>query len=271
MLAITDHDTTTGVAEACEAAGGRGACAAAGGCGDGREDPGIEIVPGIELSIEFDPGTFHMLGLYIDPEHPALCAEIGKVLESRNERNRIIAGKLNRMGVPIRLSDVIEMAGDGTVGRPHFARVMIDMRVVRDLSEAFNRFLTKGGPAYEGRYRTDPATAISLIHGAGGVAVLCHPHTLGLGEGPEFREYLGTLAAMGLDALEAHYGEYTARERQRYAGLAADHDLLLSGGSDFHVESFRGRRLGTGRHGIPPPMELLTPLVERAALRRGRP
>ncbi len=254
-LAITDHDTTSGVPEALAAGGGEG----------------IEIVPGIEISVEFEPGTFHMLGLFIDPADAALRVELEKVLESRNDRNRIMAERLNRMGVPIRLTDVLEMAGEGTVGRPHFARVMVEMRVVRDTAEAFNRFLGKGGPAYEGRYRTDPTTSIAIIHGAGGVAVLCHPHTLGLGDGPEFRGYLEELAGQGLDALEAHYGEYSARERSRYGRLAVDQGLLLSGGSDFHVMTpGNGRRLSSGRSGIPVPLELLTPLRERAALHRGR-
>jgi predicted metal-dependent phosphoesterase TrpH len=258
VLAITDHDTVSGLPEAREAAD------------QGRAGHAIEVIPGIEISVEFEPGTCHLLGLFIDPGNPALCAELDDVVESRNERNRIIAGKLNRMGVPIRLTDVIETAGEGSVGRPHFARVMIDMRVVRDTNEAFSRFLRKGGPAYEGRYRTAPARAIPLIHGAGGVAVLCHPHTLCLGEGAVFREYLGALAAMGLDALEAHYGEYTASERERYGQMAADCGLLLSGGSDFHAESFCGRRLGCGRFGIPVPAEVLSPLRQRAAFHRGR-
>jgi predicted metal-dependent phosphoesterase TrpH len=253
-LAITDHDTTAGVAEA-QAAG---------------RDLGIEVIPGIEISVAFEVGTFHMLGLFIDPHDPTLATELEKVLEARNARNRVIAEKLNRMGVPIRLTDVIEMAGGGVVGRPHFARVMIDMCVVRDLSEAFQRFLKKGGPAYEGRYRTDREEAISLIHSAGGVSVLCHPHTLGLDEGGEQRAFFAELKALGLDALEAHYGEYRASERRRYEALAAAEGLLVSGGSDFHAEGYRGPRLSRGRSGIPVPVEILSALRERAEVHRSR-
>jgi len=253
-IAITDHDTVDGIPEAVAA---------------GRE-LGVEVIPGIEVSVEVETGTFHMLGLFIDPGNQELAQELKKVRESRNDRNRRIAEKLNRMGVPLRLSDVLEIAGDGVVGRPHFARVMLEMRVVRDTTEAFQRFLKKGGPAYDGRYRTDRARAIALIHGAGGVAVLCHPHTLKLGAGRDLGAFLAELSAIGLDAMEAHYGEYAPAERRCYEELATEQGLLFSGGSDFHVEGPRGRRLSTGRSGIPVPTEILSALRERAKFQRGR-
>ena len=251
-MALTDHDTTAGFPEAVAA---------------GREE-GVEVIAGVEISLEMDPGTFHMIGLFVDPDHGPLQAALGRVRGGRERRNVQIAERLSEMGMPVRMKDVRDKAGGEVVARPHFARVMVDDGFVGSLPEAFNRFLGKGRPAYVDRLRLDAGEAISLIHDAGGVAVLCHPHTLGLpDEAATLPPLLETWAGLGLDAMEVLYGEYTKNTVRVYREMARAAGLLESGGSDFHGFAGRKAKLGTGGGGRPIPVAVLETLRARARTR----
>ena len=236
-VAITDHDTMAGVPEAL-AEGIRA---------------GIEVVPGVELSLACATGSLHLIGLFVDPGSPALLAALARVVEGRRNRNCEIVERLARLGVPVSIEEVCANAGGEVVARPHFARALVRRGYVGTMKEAFDRFLARGGPAYVDRYRLPVEESIRLLRGAGGRAVLCHPHTLGLGEGEALEGFVGGLKGLGLDAIEAWYPDYDARQEALYRALAERLGLLLSGGSDFHGPGVSEVRLGRGRGGLAVP------------------
>ncbi|MCU0726721.1 MAG: PHP domain-containing protein [Planctomycetes bacterium] len=254
-VALTDHDTTAGLAEAlAEAARG-----------------GIEVVPGVEISLDFGPGSLHLIGLFVDPLDARLDGLLRRLRTGRRERNLRIAVRLGELGVPVAIDEVAALARGEVVSRPHFARALLRRGHVGSLKEAFDRFLRKNGPAYVERWRPSAAEAIEAVRGAGGAAVLCHPHTLGLGEGEPLAEFVAGLVTLGLDALEAHYPDYDRRQREDYAGLAKRCGLLISGGSDFHGPPVSESRLGTGRGGLAIPDGVLADLRDLTSGRTPRP
>ena len=140
-LAVTDHDTVEGVAEAQEAG----------------ERLGVEVVPGLEFSIRHNTGGhFHLLGLLIDPAHPALEAILGRIVESRDERNRIMVEKLNSLGLEVTLEEVLAISGRGNTGRPHIGQALVNRGYVRDINEASDKYIGNKAPAYHSRYRPEP-------------------------------------------------------------------------------------------------------------------
>jgi predicted metal-dependent phosphoesterase TrpH len=216
-LAITDHDTVAGLAE------GRAAAQAA----------GIEFIDGIEISAEYSPGTMHILGYYIDAESEALLSTLEELRDARDNRNPKIASRLQALGIDISYDEVQALAGNEVVGRPHFARVLLEKGYVESIQDAFNRFLGKGAAAYEEKKRLSPDESIELIHRAGGVAVLAHPYQLKL-SAADTDAMLGKLAGMGLDGVEAIYSRHSKTDRDIYSEMAARHGLLVTGGSDYH-------------------------------------
>lgn len=216
-VAITDHDTITGLAEGRDAAGRLG----------------IEFVNGIELSAEYSPGTMHILGYYIDDEHEQLAAKLQELRSAREKRNPEIARRLQALGVDIRYGEVVALAGNDVVGRPHFARVLVEKGYASSIQDAFNRFLAKGAPAYVEKRRLSPGESISLVHNAKGVAVLAHPYQLKL-TAEALERLVGELVEMGLDGIEAIYSRHSPAERECYSKLADRHRLMVTGGSDYH-------------------------------------
>jgi predicted metal-dependent phosphoesterase TrpH len=213
VLAVTDHDTTAGLSRA--AAGARAA--------------GIALVTGIEISAHFTREV-HILGHFIDPEHPALLAALARRAEERRERVREIAARLATAGVPIDADALLE-AADGqaaNVGRPHVARALLARGHVATLDEAFRLYLGRDGLAYVPVPHLDAAVAIALIHDAGGAASLAHPGIEGIDA------HLPALADAGLDGLEIRHPAHDAERVARYAGVAGLLRLCPTGGSDFH-------------------------------------
>lgn len=247
-LAVTDHDTTGGVAEAF-AAGKR---------------IGVEVIPGIELSVEFPDGQFHLLGFYIDPESPTLQARLNAVRAARADRNARIVARLEELGITIDMEEVKAEAGGEIVARPHFAKVLIRQGVVGSVKEAFDTYLGAGGLASVARVRLEPEEAIALVHAAGGVAILAHPNNLR--RGPEETEAaIVAMQRQGLDGIEARYNLHTPEQTAFYLALAERHGLLTSGGSDFHGVSVKPNvRLGEVEGTQPAPASLLESLRERA-------
>ncbi|HJS72119.1 MAG TPA: PHP domain-containing protein [Acidimicrobiia bacterium] len=229
-LALTDHDTQEGVAEA------RAAASAA----------GIELIPGVELSLAYDPGGMHLIVLWLEPGPGPLQDRLAALQAGRNVRNLGIVEKLTGVGLPITIEEVEAEAGGGSVGRPHIAAVMAARGYVPDLRTAFDLWLGNGQPAYVGRPRLDPKDAITLARESGGVPILSHPHTLGITTAAVMADLLTDLRTAGLVGLEAVYSVYQRHERDGYADLARRFGLVPSGGSDYHGIYKPGLALGSG-------------------------
>src|SRR5262249_31692734 len=150
-IAITDHDTVRGLAEGRAAARARG----------------IEFVPGIEISAGYQPGIMHILGYCLNDESPALHSALENLRQARENRNPEIAGKLRRLGIPVDYEEVAALAGGEVVGRPHFARLLVEKGYAASIQDAFDRFLAKGAAAYVEKERLAPRDAIAIIHSAG--------------------------------------------------------------------------------------------------------
>ena len=252
-LAVTDHDTTDGIKEA-QAAG---------------ERLGVEVAPGIELSAEFSQGQCHVLGLLINPGSEPLHSRLKQIVNNRNSRNAQIIERMQASGINITLAEVEAIAGGGGEGaiiaRPHFARALINKGVVNSVPEAFEKYLAKGKPFYAERDRLTPEAAFQLIHAAGGVAILAHPNNLNRDEAETEAEIL-RFQSLGLDGIEARYNRHTPEDNARYLALAARHNLLTSGGSDFHGPSVKPAVfLGHVEGEQPAPSELLDALKTKAA------
>lgn len=240
-LALTDHDTQEGLAEA-EMAAARSA---------------IELIPGVELSLQFDTGGMHLIVLWLEPGRGPLQDRLQGLQDGRGSRNEQIVELLVTAGMPLTIDEVLEEAGGGTVGRPHIAAVMMRRGYVPDIRTAFDVWLGAGRPAYVGRLRLGPDEAISLARQSGAVPVLAHPHTLGITTAPAMAELLTELKRSGLVGLEAHYSSYRAHERAGYADLARRFELLSSGGSDYHGSYKPGLSIGTGYGDLAVPGELV--------------
>ncbi|MET7289722.1 PHP domain-containing protein [Streptomyces sp. NPDC005573] len=217
VVALTDHDTTRGHAEAVAAL-----------------PEGLTLVTGAELSCRVDGVSMHMLAYLFDPEDPALLAERELVRDDRVPRARAMVGKLNALGVPVTWEQVERIAAGGSVGRPHVASALVELGVVPTVSDAFTaEWLADGGRAYAEKHETDPFEAIRLVKGAGGVAVFAHPAAAKRGRTvPE--STIAELAAAGLDGIEVDHLDHDADTRTRLRGLAADLGLLVTGSSDYH-------------------------------------
>ena len=217
VVALTDHDTTRGHAEAIEAL-----------------PAGLTLVTGAELSCRYDGISMHMLAYLFDPEEPDLLAERELVRDDRVPRAHAMIAKLRELGVPVTWEQVARIAGDGSVGRPHVATALVELGVVPTVSDAFTAdWLADGGRAWVEKHETDPFEAIRLIKGAGGVAVFAHPGASKRGlTVPEAA--IAEMAAAGLDGLEVDHMDHDEETRDRLRGLAKDLGLLVTGSSDYH-------------------------------------
>lgn len=236
-IAITDHDTVEGVEEGIRA---------------GRESK-LEVIPGVELSVDFPKGTMHLLGYYIDPHCAELVEKLMVVQKARAEQNVKMAKRLQDLGVDIDLSEVRELAGHGQIGRPHFARIIVQRGYARNIEDAFDRFLHKGGPAYVEKFRFPPEEAMKFIAKARGVATLAHPFTLDKLQEGELEDLVIELKEQGLEGIEVYYPDHTEEQRRLYRYLAQKYKLFISGGSDFHGLNREGAELGEafGDMGLP--------------------
>jgi len=229
-IALTDHDTLAGQAEA-RAAGGA---------------VGLEIVPGVEISAEFERGACHILGYFIEVGDAALEKMLEAAREGREVRNREMLVRLNGLGFGLKTEDLVGQAGEGVVTRAHFAAAMLRKGYVASWDEVFEKYLGRGKPAYVERRHIEPEEAIEAIRGAGGLAVLAHPRQLNRGP-EEMESWFRRLAAAGLDGLETQSSDHGAEDAQRYHEAAARLGLLETGGTDWHGRKDSGIRLGVGR------------------------
>ncbi|HSO50959.1 MAG TPA: PHP domain-containing protein [Acidimicrobiia bacterium] len=229
-LALTDHDTQDGIADAKLAADGTG----------------LELIAGTELSLEYDVGGMHLVVLWLEPGPGPLQDRLLELRHGRDQRNEMMAQRLTELGMPVTAEEILHEGGSGSIGRPHIAAVMMRKGYVETIDEAFELWLTSGKPAYIGRPRLSPEEAIQLARASGSVPVLAHPHTLGINRAHEMADLLTRLIAAGLVGLEAYCAGYRRHEREGYADLARRFGLVPAGGSDFHGTYKPGLSLGTG-------------------------
>ena len=241
VVALTDHDTVAGHAEARAAAGP------------------VTLLPGMELSCRLDGRSVHLLAYVFDPDQPGLAAELARIRDDRVLRAQAMVDKLADLGVDIGWEQVAAIAGQAVVGRPHIARAMAASGAIASPREAFTRdWIADGGRAYVDRYALDPARAIGLVRAAGGVSVLAHPRA-GRDAWVSAGQIAG-LAAAGLAGLEVFHPDQSDAERARLLALASDLSLVATGGSDDHG-SLTGYRLGCETT----PAEAYQDLLSRAA------
>ena len=249
-LAVTDHDTLGGLAEAAAAA---------------RTLP-LTLVPGVELSVEDEGGRFHLLGYLFDPENVALRDSLVRIRESRAARNAQMAVRMAQLGLPVTMNDVRAHAGEGgVIARPHFAQALIEKGVVSSVQEAFDRYLATGKPLYLPKEVLTPRDAIALLHGAGGVTVMAHPGLVPLGDQALARRVESLRDEAGLDGIEAYYSQHTPAQTARFLTLAERLDMVVTGGSDFHGTPKPHVPLGVVFEGRPAPAGLLDALRARRA------
>ena len=219
VLALCDHDTFDGLADAAAAA--RGST--------------VRLLPGIEISARLGGDSVHLLGYGCRTANPALTAELARIREGRRRRVPAMLAALARLGMPLELSEVARFAGDSpSVGRPHVADALVARGYVADRNQAFARYLADDGPAYVSRYATEVATGIDLVHRAGGVAVIAHPW--GRGGERQITESLlvGLVGRHGLDGIEVDHNDHTPAQRRSLRVLADRLGLLVTGSSDYH-------------------------------------
>ncbi len=214
VIALADHDTVAGIAPALAAA---------------RTFPQLEVIPGIEISTETTTGEVHILGYFLDYTSLELTSLLQSFRNSREIRAQRMVTRLKNLGINIEWKRVREIAGGGTVGRPHVAQAMLEKGYISSLAEAFAKYIGHGGPAYVERDKMTPAEAVKLIIRANGLPVLAHPSTV---NNPQ--ALVIELKAAGLVGIEAYYKDYTAEETEGWVSLARRHNLIATGGSDYH-------------------------------------
>ena len=223
VLAITDHDSTDGLAEAIATA---------------RAHPPLTIVPGIEINCDVEGAEIHVLGYGMDYEAPWFHEFCLAQRADRRARVHRTAERLAALGLPIDVERVFALVQEGSAGRPHVARVMVERGYVKTVREAFDRYLASGKPAHVPRRKLSPEDAVRLLRRAGGVPVFAHP---GLAERDEL---IPSMVEAGLMGIECYYSEHSPAQRGTYLDLCRRYDLVATGGSDFHGPAVRAATLG---------------------------
>ena len=236
-IAVTDHDSTEGLDEAFDAL---------------KAHPQLSLIPGIELGTDSRSGEIHMLAYFVQYNDPNLKETLARFRVGRLERGRGIVEKLRNIGIDIEWERVQEIAGDGSVGRPHVALALMEKGYIKEIKEAFDKYIGRNGPAYVDREKLTPREAIKLITNWGGAAVIAHPAAL-----PDLDDTLADLKEAGLAGMEVYYAQYSPETIQDLAELANKHGLLPCGGSDYHA-------LGSSDECLPgtmgPPIEIVEEL-----------
>jgi predicted metal-dependent phosphoesterase TrpH len=254
VLSITDHDTTEGIPAALTQA----------------KRWGITVVPGVEISTISGQTEIHLLGYFVNAEHPELQALLARTRQARRERAQQMLVRLSKLGLPIEWERVVEVSGGGgSIGRPHVAATLLEAGHVSSYDEAFNLWIGRGCPAYVERYKLAPDEAISLVKRSGGLPVLAHPYICNRNGVPkialDLKHWLPQLRDAGLEGLEIYYPNYPRRTSRRLLTLAIQHGLLITGGSDFH-----GGMMGNGLGSVAVPWAAWLGLEQRKQARQAR-
>jgi len=211
IISITDHDSTNALEEAITIG----------------KDFGVEVIPGVEISTDIEDKEIHLLGYFVDIHNSELIKYLSFFREERYHRAKRIIRKLNNLGLDISLDDVLDVAKNSAVGRPHVAFAMMKLCIVNDYYEAFQKYLRDNGPAYERKIHVSPQSALKLINDAGGLSFIAHP-------GHIKESILMTLINAGIDGIEVTHPSHNEYQMKFYRGIVNQYCLLESGGSDFH-------------------------------------
>jgi len=237
-MAITDHDNVDGLPEAMEYAASLG----------------FRLYPGVEFSIEYDTGSFHLIGLNLDYRHEGLRSTVKRLAEFRSTRVYRIIEDLKQHGIDVPLNEVMEAAGGGAIGRPHVARVMVKHGLGPNIKDIFKNYLVQGKPGYVKKVRIEFNDAVSLIKQSGGIPIIAHPVSLECRDMDEFEGLLKEFINAGIEGIEAYAAMHTPEMAEQYRAMAVKYNLLITGGSDFHGD--KDETIGNYQKESPIPFEL---------------
>ena len=249
-ISITDHDTLEGSKSALAYG----------------IPPSVKFLTGVEISA--DPpdafslsGSLHILGYAVDVDHPDLNQTLSKLKDSRENRNPRILKLLSGLGIDITFDELKDLANESPLGRPHIARVMVKKGYAPSIDAAFDEYLGHGKPAYVDRFRFGCEDTMRIILDAGGIPVLAHPMLLGIQDTDIFENLVDMLTEMGMRGIEVYYPEHTKDLMAYYTRLARRHDLLITGGTDFHGDLKPEIKMGSGTGDLYIPYELYEKLI----------
>lgn len=238
-IALSDHDSVAGVKDAMD---------------EGKK-VGVEVVPAIELSVQSETET-HILGYYIDIDHPLLKEALNGVMDARNRRTLNTCKKLNDLGFDITMEEAYAIAPSGLIGRAHFARIMMEKGYISSVKEGFDKWLGVGKPAYDGTQALTARQAVELIKSIGGYSYVAHPHLIRISD-DELRAFLTDLKKYGLCGIEGYYNDYTPEMQENFQSMAKELGLKISGGTDFHAKMKPHIEIGIGQGNMKIPYSVL--------------
>ncbi len=238
-IALSDHDSVSGVKDAMD---------------EGKK-VGVEVVPAIELSVQSETET-HILGYYIDIDHPLLKEALDSVMDARNRRTLNTCQKLNDLGFNVTMEEAYSIAPSGLIGRAHFARIMMEKGYISSVKEGFDKWLGVGKPAYDGSQALTARQAVELIKNIGGYSYVAHPHLIRISD-DELRVFLTDLKKHGLCGIEGYYNDYTPEMQEKFQSMAKELGLKISGGTDFHAKMKPHIEIGIGQGNMAIPYSVL--------------
>lgn len=249
-IALTDHDTIDGIDE-CQVKG---------------LEVGITVIPGIEFSTDFYGKELHILGYYINHHYQPFKEKLENLINARNHRNQEMLHKLTELGMPLTMEDLLaDVQPDTVLTRAHFAKAMLKKGYIKDRNEAFTHYIGDGQPAFVPKQSFTAKKCISLIHEAGGLAVLAHPMLYGYDK-KDITNVLRGLKNEGLDGVECIYSTHTKNDMVHLLQVCLNLKLFPTGGSDFHGQNKPHLDLGTGYGELSIPFNILEAMRKRLGL-----
>ncbi|HIF71836.1 MAG TPA: PHP domain-containing protein [Dehalococcoidia bacterium] len=245
VVAVTDHDSTNGLAEAIEASAAH---------------PQLTVIPGIELGTADGESELHLLGYFIDPKNPVLQSKLEQFRVERVEAARAMVNRLAELKRPVSWERIVEMAS-GSFGRPHIARAMVEAGHVETVAEAFDRYIGEKGVARIPRPKLHPVAALEMIHAAGGIGAIAHPRTVS-----RLGNLVTQLVGAGLAGIEVYAEKYASDRRGKYLDIATRYDLVPCGGTDYHALGAQNETT-PGANGPPP--DTVSKLLAKARAKHG--
>jgi hypothetical protein len=226
VIAITDHDSVEGIQPALEEA---------------KNYPRLTVIPGVEINTDVPKGEVHILGYFINYRDPEFNRALEELRNSRYERGRKMVARLCEMNIKVNWDRVVELAGNGSVGRPHVAQAMLEQGAVLSFKEAFDNYIGRNCPAYVERKKLTPAEAVKLVLDAEGLPFLAHPADI-----ESLEQFVLKLKKAGIVGIEIYYNGYNSSTIAQLEKLAKRHELISSGGSDFHgIDDSIGASMGS--------------------------
>lgn len=250
-IALTDHDTVSGIDQFMATA---------------EKYPDIIPIPGVEVSVNYGHKELHIVGLFIDYKSESLNEMLSEIRKNRNARNELIIEKLQGMGYDITIDEVLEIAGGDSIGRPLFAKILIQKGYFKEPQDVFDHCLKRGKPGYCNRVLPSPKDAIEAIHNAGGVAIWAHPLYRAQTDRTFLRTALKNIMQYNLDGIEALYTTFTPSQVRAVKEIAYEFSIEISGGTDFHGTNQIGIELGRGNGDLEVPFSIYEALSKKAKM-----